>query len=140
MEDNTVFEEEDDSVAIDETQKHESVKMEHHIVYSTSYQVPVMYFQAFFQDGTPLDLKDIYQHIIPKYYHQELTGLPQNPISQTEHPELGTPFWYIHPCDTRVLMDSIGFKSSYQHHDYIKTWLSFYGPLVKCKVSTSLFK
>lgn len=48
MEDNSVFEEEDDSVGIQDDQN-ESIKIEHHIVYSTSYQVPVMYFQAFFQ-------------------------------------------------------------------------------------------
>lgn len=80
-------------------------------------------------DGAPLSLKEIYQDIIPDMYHDQII------ITQTEHPLIGSPFWFIHPCDTRKLMDTIQFK----YENYIKTWLSFNGPIVKCSLSKDLF-
>lgn len=56
-------------------------------------------------------------------------------ITQTDHPVTSTPFWHIHPCDTRKLMDKIPFESL----DYIKTWLSFNGPVVQCQISKEMF-
>jgi ubiquitin-like-conjugating enzyme ATG10 len=71
----------------------------------------------------------MYQQIIPDIYHDQVI------ISQAEHPLINRPFWYIHPCDTRKLLDAIQFDSV----DYVKTWLSFNGPIVKCQVSKDLF-
>ncbi|KAI9478901.1 MAG: autophagocytosis associated protein [Benjaminiella poitrasii] len=107
----------------------EIIQLEHHIVYSTSYQVPVLYFRAHYQNGTPLRATDIYQYIIPESY-QHIA------LSQNDHPVLGTPFWYIHPCDTRTLMKTIEFEPL----NYIKSWLSVYGPIVRCTIPTSMFK
>lgn len=56
-------------------------------------------------------------------------------ISQTEHPLTGTPCWFIHPCDTQKLMNVI----QYDYLDYIKTWLSFAGPIVKCQIPKEMF-
>ncbi len=80
-------------------------------------------------DGTPLVLTEIYKQIVPDMYHDQVV------ISQNEHPILNTPWWYIHPCDTRKLMNTIEFNFM----DYIKTWLSFHGPIVKCQVTKELF-
>lgn len=107
----------------------EMVDIEHHIAYSTSYQVPVLYFRACFQDGAPLSLDEIYQQIVPDMYRDQVI------ITQTDHPVLGTPFWHIHPCDTRKLMNEIPFEAL----DYVKTWLSFNGPVVQCQISKDMF-
>lgn len=143
-----VTEELDPTTATENGGHVEMIQIEHHIVYSTSYQVPVLYFRASYQgrqaklflvfpllkqlpclDGTPLSLEDIQRQIIPEIYHDQVI------ISQAEHPLLSKPFWYIHPCDTRKFMDAIQFN----HMDYIKTWLSFNGPVVKCQISKGLF-
>ncbi|KAI8968177.1 autophagocytosis associated protein [Mycotypha africana] len=113
-----------------------SIHLEQHIVYSASYQVPVLYFKAVFgSNGAPLSLNDIHQYIVPKSRNPLHTTTPVV-VSQNEHPVLGTPFWYIHPCDTSTLMRTLTF----QPEDYIKTWLSVYGPLVKCPISMDMFK
>lgn len=80
-------------------------------------------------DGTPLSLDEIYQQIVPDMYHDQVI------ITQTDHPVQSTPFWHIHPCDTRELMNEISFESL----DYIKTWLSFNGPVVQCQISKEMF-
>ncbi|KAI8356744.1 autophagocytosis associated protein [Choanephora cucurbitarum] len=106
----------------------QTVRLEHHIVYSTSYQVPVLYFRAFYLDGTPLSQDEIYQSIVPKS-QQDVA------LSQSDHPLLGTPYWYIHPCQTRTAMETVQFEKQ----DYIKTWLSIFGPPVQCQLSLAMF-
>ncbi|GAN05652.1 ubiquitin-like-conjugating enzyme ATG10 [Mucor ambiguus] len=118
-------EEEERYTAHDST---ELIQLEHHIVYSVSYQVPVIYFKAAFSSGTPLSHNEIFQYIIPEAYQDAI-------VSQNDHPLLCTPYWYIHPCDTRSLMNTMTFDLL----DYIKVWLSVYGPIVKCSIPTSMF-
>ncbi|KAI9258331.1 autophagocytosis associated protein [Helicostylum pulchrum] len=117
-EEDTAVTEELDPASI-ETTNMETIQLEYHIVYSTSYQVPVLYFKACYQDATPLSLQEIFQKTIPSIYHDQVI------ITQTEHPLTGTPFWFIHPCDTQKLMGIVQFE----YLDYIKTWLSFAGPI-----------
>ncbi|KAI8051921.1 uncharacterized protein B0P05DRAFT_479938 [Gilbertella persicaria] len=119
--DTSVTEVDDPTVVVD-THTKQAIQFEHHIVYSTSYQVPVLYFKATHLDGTPLS-------------PQHIDRLSQARLSQLDHPVLGTPFWYIHPCDTRIAMSTFKFK----REDYIKTWLSLFGPLVQCPLSLALF-
>ncbi|KAK4513075.1 uncharacterized protein ATC70_000113 [Mucor velutinosus] len=119
------LEEEEDCTVRDST---EIIQLEHHIVYSTSYRVPVIYFKATFSDGTPLSHTEIFQYIIPDVYQDAI-------VSQNDHPMLGTPCWYIHPCDTPSLMSTMAFEPL----DYLKVWLSVYGPIVKCRIPTSMF-
>ncbi|CAO3590703.1 unnamed protein product [Absidia cylindrospora] len=129
-----------------------SITVNHHIVYSASYQAPVLYFDAFFTDGMRLGLDDIYTHLVPPIYQQDLKTSPvqaQGSITQADHPLLGRPFWYIHPCDTQTLLQTILFgaqtTSLGRHHqdaflhDYIKVWLALLGPIVQCPVSPTLF-
>ncbi|KAI7901844.1 autophagocytosis associated protein [Cokeromyces recurvatus] len=129
LNENQLIEEENDPSIIDQHMTDNSIQLEHHIVYSTSYQVPVLYFKANYNNGTPLSHAEIYKYIISEVY-QHIA------LSQNEHPILLEPFWYIHPCDTRTLMKTFEFKSL----DYIKVWLSVYGPMVKCSMSTDMFK
>ena len=79
-----------------------SVHLEYHVVYSTSYEVPVLYFTAAFQSGKQLPLKDIWSLISDTYVSAESDrwGL----ITQNEHPLLSRPFYHIHPCHTAQVM------------------------------------
>ena len=79
-----------------------SVHLEYHVVYSTSYEVPALYFTAAFQSGKQLPLKDIWSLISDTYVSAESDrwGL----ITQNEHPLLSRPFYHIHPCHTAQVM------------------------------------
>ncbi|CEP15939.1 hypothetical protein [Parasitella parasitica] len=120
-------EEEEESCAVQDST--EIIQLEHHIVYSTSFQVPVLYFRVSFSDGTPLSHQEIFQFVIPNDYHDAN-------ITQNEHPILGKPCWYIHPCNTRGLMETMAFDQL----DYIKAWLSVYGPIAKYNIPNSMFQ
>lgn len=119
----------EDPTLVNNSDSTERAYLEHHIVYSTTYQVPVLYFTACYTDSTPLSYEEIYQYIVPQSYQHII-------LSQAEHPILNIPCWYIHPCDTRVLMSTLKFDQA----DYIKSWLSVQGPLVKCQISMDMFK
>ena len=82
-----------------------SVHLEHHVVYSTSYEVPVLYFTATFQSGKQLPLKDTWSLISDTYVSAESDrwGL----ITQHEHPLLSRPFYHIHPCHTAQVMAAV---------------------------------
>ncbi|KAI8144859.1 autophagocytosis associated protein [Fennellomyces sp. T-0311] len=120
------------------------IKLEHHIVYSPGYQVPVLYFNGYDAEGTALSLDDLYRWVVSKEMQDSLkhsnTLSAQGSISQEEHPVLGLPFYYIHPCETQSMMRSIaGSHGEINISNYIKTWLSFIGPAAQCTLSHQLF-
>ncbi|KAM9254286.1 ubiquitin-like-conjugating enzyme ATG10 isoform 3-T6 [Dugong dugon] len=109
----------------------EVIKYEYHVLYSCSYQVPVLYFRASFLDGRLLTLKDIWEEVHECYKTRLLQG-PWDTITQQEHPVLGQPFFVLHPCKTNEFMTPV-LKNSRRINrnvNYITSWLSIVGPVV----------
>ncbi|XP_049505710.1 ubiquitin-like-conjugating enzyme ATG10 isoform X2 [Panthera uncia] len=73
----------DDSEVTETTTGSQVIKYEYHVLYSCSYQVPVLYFRASFLDGRPLALKDIWEGI-HKCYKTRLLQEPWDTITQQE--------------------------------------------------------
>ncbi|XP_076995361.1 ubiquitin-like-conjugating enzyme ATG10 isoform X1 [Tamandua tetradactyla] len=109
----------------------EVIKYEFHVLYSCSYQVPVLYFRASFLDGRPLTLKDIWEGV-HECYRTRLVQGPWETITQQEHPILGQPFFVLHPCKTNEFMSPILKESRKinRNVNYITSWLSIVGPVV----------
>ncbi|KAF8422906.1 hypothetical protein EV426DRAFT_704652 [Tirmania nivea] len=87
--------------------------IEYNIVLSPIYCVPVLYFNMTI-DSTPASLDDVYQHLVWQSdvsrdvnWEETLRAVGvHGAISQGEHPVLGTPLWFIHPCETAALMEN----------------------------------
>ncbi|XP_026894740.2 ubiquitin-like-conjugating enzyme ATG10 isoform X7 [Acinonyx jubatus] len=121
----------DDSEVTETTTGSQVIKYEYHVLYSCSYQVPVLYFRASFLDGRPLALKDIWEGI-HECYKTRLLQEPWDAITQQEHPILGQPFFVLHPCKTDEFMTPV-LKNSQKINrsvNYITSWLSVVGPVV----------
>ncbi|XP_061874319.1 ubiquitin-like-conjugating enzyme ATG10 [Colius striatus] len=119
----------------------EVIRYEYHVIYSSSYQVPVLYFKACFLDGRPLTLDEIWKSVHACYQVRLLQG-PWDTITQQEHPLLGQPFFVLHPCQTNQFMSSI-LSSSQKHNrhtNYIILWLSIVGPVVGLNLPLSYAK
>ncbi|XP_021111382.1 ubiquitin-like-conjugating enzyme ATG10 isoform X3 [Heterocephalus glaber] len=71
----------DDLEVIETQAASEVVKYEYHVLYSCSYQVPVLYFRASFLDGRPLTLQDIWNGVHESYKTRPLQG-PWDTITQ----------------------------------------------------------
>ncbi|NXX96055.1 ATG10 enzyme, partial [Centropus bengalensis] len=119
----------------------EVVRYEYHVLYSSSYQVPVLYFRACFLDGRPLTLDEIWESVHACYQARLLEG-PWDTITQQEHPLLGQPFFVLHPCRTHEFMSSILADSQKQnrHTNYVILWLSTVGPVVGLNLPLSYAK
>ncbi|XP_068391707.1 ubiquitin-like-conjugating enzyme ATG10 isoform X4 [Eschrichtius robustus] len=78
----------DDFEVTETTTATEVIKYEYHVLYSCSYQVPVLYFRASFLDGSPLALKDIWEGVHECYKTRLLHG-PWDTI--TQQPNKGLP-------------------------------------------------
>ncbi|XP_030886761.1 ubiquitin-like-conjugating enzyme ATG10 isoform X3 [Leptonychotes weddellii] len=77
----------DDFEVTETTTGSEVIKYEYHVLYSCSYQVPVLYFRASFLDGRPLALKDIWEGIHECYKTQMLQE-PWDTITQQDGKDL----------------------------------------------------
>ncbi|XP_064152550.1 ubiquitin-like-conjugating enzyme ATG10 isoform X2 [Anguilla rostrata] len=113
-------------------------RYEYHVLYSCSYQAPVLYFRASTLDGRPLSLEDIWDNVHPNYRQRLLQG-PWDTITQQEHPLIGQPFFVLHPCRTQDLMRPILAAASAENRslNYIVSWLSSVGPVVALNVPLS---
>lgn len=105
--------------------------VQEHIVYSASFNVPAFYFTAhdtsvlyllnfvlnrsFLADGTPCALAALVNSSFFKVkppaeaeasdYALTLPHVSFPLLSQGDHPTLGTPCWYFHPCETDVAVN-----------------------------------
>ncbi|TCD71288.1 hypothetical protein EIP91_011059 [Steccherinum ochraceum] len=112
--DNLVDEEPDDATSASNTQL---TAAQLYVAYSPTYQVPALYFSVHHDNGTPLSLAELCR--LPLFRHHALHGdqvasfSVQDPtssmalLSQGDHPTLGTPCWYIHPCNTSAVVEDI---------------------------------
>lgn len=91
-------------------------------------------------DGSAISLEEIYESLVPEEWRSSVrdAGLSGG-ISQQDHPILNVPYFYMHPCETVTLMETI-FKNQEVDYErsyleaYISTWLSFTGQAVGLSV------
>ncbi|XP_046840484.1 ubiquitin-like-conjugating enzyme ATG10 isoform X2 [Xenia sp. Carnegie-2017] len=110
----------------------DSVTFEYHVVYSYSYNVPVLYFSAWKQDGKLLSLENIWENV-PLVHRDFLKYDKWSFITQQEHPILGRPYFLVHPCHTANLIMQLLMNvpdSKRDNLSYLTTWLTAVGPTV----------
>ncbi|XP_063067279.1 ubiquitin-like-conjugating enzyme ATG10 [Engraulis encrasicolus] len=115
-----------------------AVRYEYHVVYSCSYQIPILYFRASTLEGRSLSLEEVWNNVHPNY-QQRLRQGPWDTITQQEHPLLGQPFFMLHPCKTEEFMRPAleTARAEKKGVNYIVTWLSVVGPVVGLDVPLS---
>lgn len=93
---------------------------EHHVLWSVSYSVPVLYFNGWKSDFpgiNPVSVEEA-QSLVRG------TELKYSDLSQAIHPQTGTPFLHLHPCMSRELLQ-VTSKSKNQ----LVSWLSTMAPV-----------
>jgi len=79
-------------------------QMEHHIVYSRSYSVPLLFFNICKPGGELVALNELWACVTSQNdIGQDLWTV----ITQQEHPLLRRPFFHLHPCHTSELLKQI---------------------------------
>ncbi|KAG1753955.1 uncharacterized protein EDB91DRAFT_1100881 [Suillus paluster] len=95
----------------------ESLICQQYVVLSATFRVPAFYFSIHGSSGSPLQLTDIMKtSLLREDVHEgtvATTFAVSHPamnfplLSQGEHPTLGTPCWYFHPCETASTVQEI---------------------------------
>eukprot|EP01050_Picozoa_sp_SAG11_P017554 SAG11_NODE_2543_length_3237_cov_2.170172_4_plen_215_part_00 len=116
-------------------QETRQAKFEVHVAYSIVYGEPILLFNMTdAASGALLSHDQMWRSI-----RQHHNGMPVV-ISQSEHPILGTPFYFVHPCDTSALMQSAMASAPKDPPAglYLMSWLSAFGPIARTGVSVQL--
>jgi ubiquitin-like-conjugating enzyme ATG10 len=106
-------------------QKSGTLTWEYHVLYSHSYSVPTLYFNAWTSDGRLLSLEDMWRRLQDNF-QDTLKEDRWSVLTQQEHPVMRRPFYLLHPCRTAEFLDSFQGKNS----NIVITWLSSVGPIV----------
>ena len=113
----------------------EAVNFEYHVIYSPSYQVPVLFFTATFHSGRLVPLRDIWRFVSPVHVTRE-SGMEWESVTQQEHPILCRPFYHIHPCHTSTIMaTALTSNKDKEKLNYLLSWLTIFGPTIGLNVS-----
>jgi ubiquitin-like-conjugating enzyme ATG10 len=112
------------------SQDAQTALLEFHIVYHTIYQTPVLYFRAVAVDGRPLPSSAVTRDV----QFPGSTGRSTF-VAVEEHPVLGTPFSFLHPCETAAAMQLLQAQlrpaatAEKKMPRYLASWLSLVQPL-----------
>ncbi|XP_055618390.1 ubiquitin-like-conjugating enzyme ATG10 [Toxorhynchites rutilus septentrionalis] len=98
-------------------------RIEYHVLYSVSFQVPMLHFNAHKSDGSLLRLEEVWD-AFGNIAGDDRAQLLQS-LTQMEHPILFKPFFALHPCRTADILANVGEASN-----DIVLFLSSYGPFV----------
>lgn len=119
---------EDDLVThVPEDTLNPSFTWEYHIVYSSSYAVPVLYFNVWNSSGALLELDHVWR-ILEFNVENNWTAL-----TQVEHPYLRKPYFQLHPCRTQHLIELITHQTENSGDHQVNkliSWLSCIAPYV----------
>jgi hypothetical protein len=141
-----------------------NVAVEEYIVYAASFNVPAFYFAIhdscsyicrcqtismlmFLTDGLPLPLADLVQTSLFKVkppdgsetttFALTLPSAPFPLLSQGDHPTLGTPCWYLHPCQADVAVGEFmseaekpNWTEETRSVRWLELWLMIVGSIV----------
>ncbi|KAF5387755.1 hypothetical protein D9615_000344 [Tricholomella constricta] len=142
----TLFEEDEAASAI----APESFVSCQYVVYSATFQVPAFYFTMHDPKGAPLALANLVRTSLfhPFVFEQtEATsfGLTRPAsafplLSQGDHPALGTPCWYLHPCETAKCVDELmseldlaGYAEEQRFVRWLEMWFMVLGSTVNVR-------
>jgi len=126
-------EQDDGCVAID--QLDDFYIKELHIVYSMAHNVPVLFLKVWKRDGSCLPVDYLWKGFTTILRADDDALNRLRTLTQQEHPFLGEPWYFLHPCHTADLMANIGFSAATPAEEYMASWMSTLLPLFSCHVA-----
>eukprot|EP00727_Mastigamoeba_balamuthi_P007454 m51a1_g3329 hypothetical protein (189) ;mRNA; r:369391-369957 len=120
-----------------------SLVVEHHVLWSPSYAVPVMYLAVWREESSESCVKPL----VPAEAIRELCpGIADararahgSTITQCEHPVTGMPFLCLHPCGTAELMAGVVQEAPGGRDAYLQAWLSWAAAATGIRLDPSAF-
>jgi len=116
------------------------IRTDYHVLLPETWQVPVLYFAPLWNDIVePLVLKDVYAFLVENSSKDAVENVGvMGGISHGDHPILGTPYYFIHPCRTADLLQDIQKDNKdISHEQLLQVWLGLVGGVVNIPALTT---
>ena len=112
--------------------------MTFNVMYSPSYQVPVLYILP---SHSLNSISSLYAHLVPWGLRPSLesTGV-MGGITMGNHPSTDVPCFFLHPCQTSQAMTEVCGESGATLDCYLLKWLGVVGAAVGLFVPMDLAK
>ena len=101
-----------------------TIVVEYHICFSPSFGSPVIYFIGARANGSKMTLPEI-KELCPSF-----RNCSSEVISQNEHPVLGIPYYFLHPCHTAEMLEKLNVTGN-----KLAAWLSLAAQFVGMPVN-----
>ncbi|KAJ5760092.1 Atg10p, partial [Penicillium odoratum] len=131
--------EDEDPEALIRTDLNPKLQVDYDIVFSPTYQVPVLYFSLrWHHSNGPVGLDAVYRYVVPEHYQEELKSVGiMGGISFGYHPDSDTPAFFVHPCNTANAMVQVTDARS-RPGTYLLIWLGLVGHCVNLHIPREL--
>merc|ERR1712071_75268 len=101
-----------------------------------AHGVPMLFVKAWQRDGSFLPVDYLWKDFTSQLLRGDVGTLNQlRTLTQQEHPFLGEPWYFLHPCQTAHLMSDIGLRDTTPPEEYMASWMSTLLPLFSCDVA-----
>jgi len=114
-----------------------TVRRDYHILLSSTWQAPVLYFSALWEETLePLTLTETYKFLVDDSSEEAIKDVSIiGGISHGDHPILGLPFYFIHPCRTADLLKDIqDGNEQITCQELLQVWIGLVGGVVSIPV------
>ncbi|TBU32145.1 hypothetical protein BD311DRAFT_751392 [Dichomitus squalens] len=114
-----------------------------YVVHSATFGVPTLYFTLHDASGSPLPLEEIMKSALFRpgsfpsadgnTFAVTFPGSSFAMLSQGDHPTLGTPSWYFHPCHTAEVVGELMAEIDVGRDDllrWLEAWFMVMGNIV----------
>jgi hypothetical protein len=110
------------------------------IVYSHTWQVPVLYFAVQASDGEPLG-REFVVHTLQGMHHQNQVEDSLEFVSYDQHPITGIPCCFLHACQTKERMKLVTAAfTKKSNSEWLLTWMSLIFPSVGFAIPAKVYK
>ena len=113
----------------------EPIQWDFSIIYSEAYRAPVLYFRVQTLEGSPCGRSKVLD-LLPKQAIIDSWDF----VSQEEHPFLGSPYFFLHPCQTNSRLSLVMMGSDGENICILWTWMSMVLPAIGQPIPSSYFK
>ncbi|EME39292.1 hypothetical protein DOTSEDRAFT_75124 [Dothistroma septosporum NZE10] len=122
-------ESDDEALPVQRTPRSAVYRVIYDIVHSTTYEVPVLYLTFSDSPGKTRPSPDeIYPLLVPNAYRPQIKSVGiMGALSTTEHPIMGVPAYFIHPCRTQEAMAPLLLDRDVKPEHYLMLWLGMIG-------------
>jgi Autophagocytosis associated protein, active-site domain len=108
------------------------------IAYNFTWHVPVMYFMVQFPDGTPCARQDMLDLLLCFRRNRDSVSDMWDFVSSEEHPITGVPSFFLHPCRTSSLLETLNASTDCSTMR-LWSWMAMIFPSIGLSISAETY-